>query len=97
MSVNPWCYKTSRGHLVHAPRCHCTAEAHHPRCACNWARYTHVHPVDDLMDHELHPDCPCGPTPKLEPTDHGDRWLLIHYALDGREASEGLPPGVSDA
>lgn len=49
----------------------------------------HVHPVADLIDHELTDGCPCGPT--AEPVERDDGsigWILIHHSLDGREARE---------
>jgi len=49
----------------------------------------HVHPLADLIEHELTEDCPCGPRAQREErADGSDGWLLIHSALDGRELAE---------
>ena len=51
----------------------------------------HVHPIDDLIDHELTDDCPCGPT--MQPVEHDDgsvACVLVHHSLDGREADESM-------
>jgi hypothetical protein len=49
----------------------------------------HVHPVDDLAEHELTDDCWCGPEQRLVPrADGSDGWLVIHHSLDGREQHE---------
>jgi hypothetical protein len=50
----------------------------------------HVVPTNDLIEHDTsEPDaCVCGPDPELVETDHGDRWLIVHHSLDGREATE---------
>jgi hypothetical protein len=52
----------------------------------------HVHPVDDLVDHELVGDgCTCGVT--VEPVKNDDGsvgWLHIHHSLDGRETREAV-------
>lgn len=56
----------------------------------------HVIPRNDLVQHTVDEDCVCGPTPELVPDDEppwnkfatepeGDRWLIVHHALDGRE------------
>jgi hypothetical protein len=45
-----------------------------------------VVPVNDLVEHDdFAEDCVCGPTLKLVETDHGDEWLIVHEALDGRQ------------
>lgn len=43
----------------------------------------HVMPVDDLIAHENHADCICGPDVEIH-----DRWLYVHHSLDGREQHE---------
>jgi len=46
----------------------------------------HVHPLDDIIRHEVTEDCPCGPT--LNPVHRDDGsygWLYVHHSLDGRE------------
>lgn len=49
----------------------------------------HVYPIDDLIEHELTEDCPCGVAPELErTTEDGDRWVIVHSSLDGRELRE---------
>lgn len=53
----------------------------------------HVVPVDDLIDHPLTDDCPCGP--RVEPVERDDGtigWLHVHASLDGREQSESDRP-----
>lgn len=45
-----------------------------------------VTPINDLIDHDdFSEDCICGPTITLEQTGHGDEWIIVHQALDGRE------------
>lgn len=44
----------------------------------------HVVPRDDLAEHELTADCPCGPD--IDTSDDGDLW--VHHSIDGREADE---------
>lgn len=60
------------------------------RWACvEAADAVHVVPIDDVVEHDLHGDCACGPT--QERVDHsggGDAWLTVHHSLDGREATE---------
>lgn len=52
----------------------------------------HVHPLGDLIEHELTDDCPCGPEQRPEPQEDGSTgWLVIHHSLDGREEAEGKP------
>jgi hypothetical protein len=49
----------------------------------------HVHPVDDLIEHELTDECPCGPESRREVLEDGsDGWLVVHHSLDGREKTE---------
>jgi hypothetical protein len=49
----------------------------------------HVHPVDDLIDHILTDECPCGPERRPVKRDDGSvGWLTVHHSLDGREATE---------
>jgi hypothetical protein len=45
----------------------------------------HTRPVNDLVAHDLSADCVCGPKAVLVDTDHGDEWMFVHHALDGRE------------
>lgn len=52
----------------------------------------HVVPRGDLIAHEAI-DCPCGPTPELQQTEHGDRWIHVHHSLDGRELADLPVPG----
>ncbi len=53
-------------------------------------REWHVHPIDDLIAHELDGhDCACGPRTEL----HLRGWLIIHHSLDGRERTERSPRG----
>lgn len=45
----------------------------------------HVYPVNDLVEHELDGQpCVCGPADVRVETDHGDEWMVVHEALDGR-------------
>ena len=49
----------------------------------------HVHPLGDLLEHDLTEDCPCGPAPRLATGQGGpDGWLIVHHSLDGRETRE---------
>jgi hypothetical protein len=49
----------------------------------------HVTPIDDLIEHEISEDCPCGPWPDAVRRDDGSvGWVLVHHSLDGREAHE---------
>lgn len=49
----------------------------------------HVHPLGDLIAHDLTADCVCGPDCELVEAEHApDRWLVIHHSLDGREKAE---------
>lgn len=49
----------------------------------------HVHPVDDLIAHQLDDDCPCGPEQRPVTREDGSvGWLVIHHAWDGREEDE---------
>ncbi|PXY21406.1 hypothetical protein BAY60_25645 [Prauserella muralis] len=54
--------------------------------------HIHVAPIDDLVGHEVdgpHAECPCGPEVEHQDTDGaGDRWLVTHHSLDGREQAE---------
>jgi hypothetical protein len=50
----------------------------------------HIHPCDDLIEHELTDDCVCGP--RIEPIEREDgslAWNVVHHSLDGRELREG--------
>ena len=49
----------------------------------------HVHPLGDLIEHQLDDECPCAP--RQEPVKREDGsvgWLVVHNSLDGREARE---------
>jgi len=52
----------------------------------------HVHPEDDLIEHELDPDanCICGPYTEFVPgaPDGSNSWIITHHSLDGRELTE---------
>lgn len=56
----------------------------------------HVHPLDDLIEHDTateEPDCVCGPTVRPEKQDDGSiGYLIVHHSLDGRELREGSNP-----
>lgn len=54
----------------------------------------HVHPVGDLIEHELADDCPCGPEQRpVEQEAGGMGWFVVHHALDGREMFEERDDG----
>jgi hypothetical protein len=44
----------------------------------------HVHPLGDVIAHEMSDDCPC--VPEQRPVTGG--WLAVHHSLDGRETGE---------
>lgn len=51
----------------------------------------HIHPLGDLIEHQLDDagDCVCGPACFVDTgTDVGDVDRWIHHALDGRDVSE---------
>jgi hypothetical protein len=50
----------------------------------------HVHPVGDLVEHELVADrCLCGPRPVPAVTCTGEQVVIyVHASLDGRELAE---------
>jgi len=49
----------------------------------------HVYPGNDAIIHEAWDACPCGPASELHTgSEDGDRWLIIHHSLDGRERQE---------
>lgn len=50
----------------------------------------HVTPTDDLVEHDTSSDgaCVCGPDTELVQSDDGDKWLIRHHSLDGREENE---------
>lgn len=49
----------------------------------------HVHPLQDLVEHELTEDCPCGPEARPVKREDGSvGWLIVHHALDAREKAE---------
>lgn len=46
----------------------------------------HVVPVNDLMEHVVDTECPCGPDVEAVFRDDGTNgWLITHHSLDGRE------------
>jgi hypothetical protein len=52
-----------------------------------------VVPVDDVIEHELGPDCVCGPEIEhIRPEDatcsRPGGYMTTHHSLDGREANE---------
>lgn len=50
----------------------------------------HVHPLGDLVEHDISEDCACGPRPQPVKREDGSvGWLLVHNSLDGREKREG--------
>ena len=56
-------------------------------------RFTsHVHPLSDLIEHDIDSDgdCVCGPVVEPVPTDDagGLGWMFVHSSLDGREEAE---------
>ena len=61
-----------------------------------WTRWlsrhgiVHVIPEGDLIEHREGIDCPCNPTVEYQ---GGDAAVVLHVALDGREAWERLPEG----
>lgn len=49
----------------------------------------HVHPLADLIEHQMNDDCPCGPRQEPVKRDDGSMgWLVVHHSLDGREQHE---------
>lgn len=49
----------------------------------------HVVPRGDLVDHPATDGCACGPAAQaVKRSDGSVGWVMIHHALDGREASE---------
>jgi hypothetical protein len=53
------------------------------------ANTLHVHPLGDLIEHELTDDCVCGPEQRPgKRADGSVGWLVIHHSLDGREKTE---------
>lgn len=49
----------------------------------------HVVPGNDLIDHDVSDECPCGPRSEPVKCDDGSvGWLSVHHSLDGREATE---------
>jgi hypothetical protein len=53
-------------------------------------KVVHVHPVADLIEHQLAEDCPCGPASEPVKRDNGPvGWVVVtHHSLDGRELDE---------
>lgn len=50
----------------------------------------HVHPVNDLIPHELTDECVCGPRTEIEMREgRRDKHIYVHASLDGREHREG--------
>ncbi|WP_354643871.1 hypothetical protein [Kitasatospora camelliae] len=49
----------------------------------------HVVPLDDVIEHDLDEDCPCGPAVRPEQRGDGSQgWVATHHSLDGREQRE---------
>ncbi len=49
----------------------------------------HVVPIADLIDHDMNPECACGPQTEAVWRDDGSNgWLISHASLDGREDGE---------
>jgi hypothetical protein len=49
----------------------------------------HVHPIGDLIEHDMDGGCPCGPEQQPVERDDGPvGWLTVHHSLDGREQEE---------
>lgn len=49
----------------------------------------HVEPINDLIEHEDHDGCPCGPDSEaVFRADGSNGWLITHHSLDGRETRE---------
>lgn len=49
----------------------------------------HVIPVNDLIEHQVDENCPCGPAADPVKRDDGSvGWLYVHHSLDGRELDE---------
>ena len=56
----------------------------------------HVHPLGDVIEHELTDDCVCGPPARPVVRDDGSMgWLMVHHSLDGRELREAANSGLS--
>lgn len=54
----------------------------------------HVLPVADLVDHELSEECICGPKVSAVFREDGSNgWVVNHWALDRREATENVGGG----
>jgi len=46
----------------------------------------HIFPISDLVEHTVTEDCVCGPSDELlVGQEGGDRWVLVHHRLDGKE------------
>lgn len=56
------------------------------------AEDVHVIPVNDHIGHSFD-DCVCGPAYELVKTEWGDRYVVTHHSLDGRELHEAVQPG----
>ena len=55
----------------------------------DWTNELHVVPQNDLIEHEVTEDCPCGPEARPQERHDGSvAWLIVHSSLDGREARE---------
>ena len=51
----------------------------------------HVHPMNDVIEHDTSADdaCVCGPEPRPVKREDGSvGWLIVHHSLDGREQAE---------
>jgi len=58
----------------------------------------HTYPCNDVIEHDINPDCICGPdVTRVTRDDGSDGWFYVHHALDGREfreRGEQLPRGM---
>lgn len=57
---------------------------------------SHVHPLGDLIEHDIDSDGDCVCVPCTEPVTGdggGVSWMYIHASLDGRELTEGVQRG----
>ena len=55
----------------------------------------HVHPLGDLIEHQMDDGCPCGPEQQPVRREDGSvGWLTVHHSLDGREQDESAEGAV---
>lgn len=58
----------------------------------------HITPLEDLIEHELSPDCPCQPRETEAERAAGTVfWIFTHSSLDGRELHEPKPDPTEGA